>query len=152
MTRRVGSDASVSLGGFNCSKVSSLQGGSGRSEGEDEDGEVERLLLESACPQALGQRWSQGMSTQDRCVGSWSWSLGSLVSNEPAPSWTGGQVWDSVSRNLCWLDSVYLHQRVDPRSPMGKCRALLPISQLSSVLFFVLLFFNKNKGLLPFNG
>lgn len=74
------------------------------------------------------------------------------MSNEPAPSWAGGRDWDSVSRNLGWLDSVCIHQRVDHRSPMGKCRALLPVSQLSSVLFFVLLFFNKNKGLLPFFG
>lgn len=50
MTRRVGSDASVSLGGFNCSKASSLQGGSGRSEGEDEDGEVERLAVGVGVP------------------------------------------------------------------------------------------------------
>lgn len=90
VTTSVGSDPSVSPGGLNCSKAWSLQGGSGSSEGKDEDREVERLAVGVGVPTGPWPGgWSPGLVYTGEVVGDFSRSLGSLVANEPALSWAG---------------------------------------------------------------
>ena len=110
--------------------------------GKGEDGEAETFAVGVGVP--TGGPLAKGVVSglvYTGCAGECSWSPGSLVANEPAPSWAG-----RPRRGQCiqkFMSGGFCLCRPERRRPQSRVRercALLPISQLSSCyfLFFIL--------------